>query len=120
MILERLYKRKKEFYWSKSLDGSLVVGGYINGNFLGQINFYLSEDKIEVKGSWPPDSNINISYETGSSQYELNKFLIGEIESYLRFPETELQQELNRDKLIRNLFEYLSGSNHSDTKRNKF
>lgn len=121
MIIEVLYKRKNEFFWSKSIDGSLVVGGYINGNFFGQINFHLSEDSVDVKGSWPPDEEINIIYPSrDGSQYNLYKFLIQEIENYLLLPETVRQQELNRDLLIRNLFAYLSASKHSDAKRNKF
>lgn len=110
--LNQFFQDKRDYFWSISLEKKLIVGGYIQNKYLGEVNLNFSNNqaiiKIEISNGLSSSKNHSvIFYEKGSTNYELSLFIYDKIEKYISEPETQNYQDANRSRLIENTFNNL-------------
>lgn len=115
-MIQKLLENKQKFFWSKSAQGEIIVGGYGNGaRYYGTIVFTLHEDKaimrIDIISGMSIEDQRNqtkeFNREIDQSEYSNVKNLFKEIEDYLELENTKLVQNINREELMSNLYEFL-------------
>ena len=111
-MINELYHDKEKYFWSKSEDKTIIVGGTNNRRFYGKIELVLNDIKAIVK--------ITISNGVSSSmiltdrpyshltpEYSQIKELYDTIDDYLNDPDVKLDQEVHRERLLQNVFDLL-------------
>lgn len=48
-MIKELIEQKDKYFWSKSEEGTIIVGGYNNGRFYGQIELTIDENTATIK-----------------------------------------------------------------------
>lgn len=105
------------YYWSYNEDENILVcGGYNDGKFYGQIQFFINNDFVVIEEArhgeivellLPPRA-----YENNTPTYSNVIELMRRIKEYLDNPEVYANQELNRYQLIKNTNElFIKGYN---------
>jgi S-adenosylmethionine synthetase len=109
-MIEKVFKEREKYLWSLSSDGTVQVGGYINGQFYGLIEIKHEENVIRISfdesnGFQANGCTHNTSYNSNSREYDSTVDLLDEIKNYIGNPNTKMHQELNRNELLKNMLD---------------
>ena|SRR3989338_3190538 len=116
-MIKQLLENMSLYFWSKSNEDTIIIGGHNNGRFYGQIELTLDEQTATIKTdvSNGVSSSIRLadrSYSNQTEEYQQIKELFDRIDEYLNNSDTKLNQELYREKLMHNVLDLLP--NYSD------
>lgn len=111
-MIKQLFEEKEKFYWSKTDEGAIVVGGSDYGRFYGHVILKMDEHRVvaEITISDGAASSMLLAdrpYSNLTEEYRLVKELFDTIDDYLADPEIQLNQKLNRATLLGNVLELL-------------
>jgi len=117
-MINELIKQKNKYLWSKSERGTIIIGGYNNGRFYGNIELFMDEAiatmKIVISNGVTNTKRLqpDKEYSNLTNEYNLIKYLFENIDSYLADPDIKFKQEMDREKLLQNVFDFLPKYNH--------
>lgn len=112
-MIEDIFKNKEKYFWSKSEDGTIIVGGSNQSRFYGQIKIKLTDEKVIIgieisNGATTIARKLpDIEYVSPTFEYLQYKKRYEEIGDYLNKDEIKFNQDINRIKLLQNVFDLL-------------
>ena len=111
-MIKELSANKNKYFWSKSFDGNIIIGGYNNGLFYGQIVLAMDENTAPVQadesnGATSSISQADKTYSKLTQEYRIIETLFTEMDEYLEMQDTKFNQELMRETLMKNVMNLL-------------
>lgn len=111
-MIQELINSREKYLLSRSANGIIIFGGYNHGRFYGQVEIILTVEKAIVRTTVSDGVSLSISladieYLNVTTEYQSISKLNGDIDHYLDNADTIKNQELNREKLLQNLFDLL-------------
>jgi len=111
-MIKELIEQKERYLWSKSLSGTIIVGGYNDGRFYGQIEFSIDKNSatiiIDVSNGVSSSTRLpERHYSTAKLEYQQIAEIFKNIDGYLNDPHTISNQEMHRKELLRNVMNLL-------------
>lgn len=111
-MIKELISNREKYFWSKSLDGVIIIGGYNEGRFYGKIELTLEDKNIKMRIDVSNGISTSIgfpeqSFSNHTEEYIVLNELFVNFDEYLNNPKTTTNQEMNREVLMQNVKDLL-------------
>ncbi len=111
-MIKKLIEQKEKYFWSKSSSGAVIVGGYNDGRFYGQIEFTIDKNsatiKIDISNGVSSSRGLpERHYSNTTLEYKQIAEIFKNIDGYLNDPHTISNQKEHRAELLQNVMNLL-------------